>query len=89
MVPRYMCTSVLDAINQAARPYSQLTERTKAVLFYHQWGYQQNYAKAEGILNLRKLWIIENCAHGVWGRSQGKLMGTFGHTAIIFFSQDL
>jgi len=83
LVPRYMTTCVLDAINQQAIPSLHLTERTKAVLFYHHWGYQQNYAKAERFLQSRKLWIIEDCAHGLWGRSQGKDIGTFGHTAVL------
>jgi len=82
LVPRFMSMCVLDAVHQVARSSPHLTERTKAVLFYHHWGYQQNYAKAEKIIGPRKWWVLEDCAHGVWGKSQGKAMGTFGHTAV-------
>jgi len=82
MVPRFMSACVLDAVNHMAVASLHLTERTKAVLFFHHWGYQQNYAKAQRVLSPRKLWIIEDCAHGVWGNSQGKGIGAFGHTAI-------
>ncbi|MBI3601357.1 MAG: DegT/DnrJ/EryC1/StrS aminotransferase family protein [Candidatus Omnitrophica bacterium] len=87
LVPPFMSTCVLDSVNQVAMSSRRLTDRTKAVLFYHHWGYSQNYAKAQELLRSRKLWVIEDCAHGVWGRSQGISMGAFGHTAIFSLSK--
>ncbi|MFA5059070.1 MAG: DegT/DnrJ/EryC1/StrS family aminotransferase [Candidatus Omnitrophota bacterium] len=87
LVPRFMSTCVLDSVNQIASPSLNLTERTKAVLFYHHWGYPQNYSKAENILRPKKIRIIEDCAHGLWGKSQGRALGSFGDTAIFSLSK--
>lgn len=87
LVPRFMSTCVLDSINQVAAPSLHLTEHTRAVLLYHHWGFPQDYAKAQDVIRAHHLWVIEDCAHGLWGSSQGKPTGTFGHTAIFSLSK--
>lgn len=87
LVPRFMSTCVLNTINEVAIPSLHLTDRTRAVLFYHHWGFPQDYAKAIPILEARKIWVIEDCAHGAWGESQGWRTGDFGHTAIFSLSK--
>ena len=82
LIPRFMSTCVLDSVNQVALPSLNLTDRTKAVLLHHHWGYPQNYEKARAIISAKELHVIEDCAHGLWGKSQGIMMGAFGHTAI-------
>jgi hypothetical protein len=82
LVPRFMSSCVLDPINRVAKSSLGITDRTKAVLFYHQWGYPQDYRRAKEFLDGRNLFVIEDCAHGLWGSSQNIPMGTFGHTVI-------
>ena len=42
-VPRFMSTCVLAAICYAGSPSLEFSDKTKAVLLYHHWGYPQNF----------------------------------------------
>lgn len=81
-VPRFMSTCVLAAVYKLGFPSLEFTEKTKAVLLYHHWGYPQNFPAIRNILGNRDILIIEDCAHGFWGKSYDIRIGEFGDTAI-------
>lgn len=86
-IPPYLNSCVLDSIVLVGMPSLEFTERTKAVLLYHHWGYSQNFPAIEEVLRGRKIPIIEDCAHGLWGETYGVRIGEFGDTAIFSLSK--
>ncbi|MDP2664066.1 MAG: DegT/DnrJ/EryC1/StrS family aminotransferase [bacterium] len=66
----------------------KISLRTKAVMVQHNFGWP---AKMEEILNVtrgRNLYLIEDCAHALGAKYQGKLCGTFGDAAFFSFGRD-
>jgi hypothetical protein len=80
-VPQFMSKCVLSAVDTGF-PSLEFTEKTKAVLLYHLWGFPQNFPEIQKILKNRNILVIEDCAHGVWGKSYGIRLGGFGDTAL-------
>lgn len=89
LVPQYLGTWVLNTINRTAFPNTVETERTRAVIMFHQWGYPQrmdeimSYARSKGWL------VIEDCAHSFGSKYHGKTIGSFGDAAILSLSKNL
>lgn len=88
-VPHFMSSCVLSAVCRVGHPSLEFTKRTKAVLLYHHWGYPQNFPVIRKILDKRKrkVLIIEDCAHNLWGEFAGIKIGEFGDTAIFSLSK--
>jgi len=80
-VPQFMSKCVLSAVDHGFSSL-EFTEKTKAVLLYHLWGYPQNFPAIRKIISGKDILIIEDCAHGVWGKSYGIRVGEFGDTAL-------
>ncbi len=81
-IPRFLSACVLSSISQCGHPTLKFTKDTKAVLLHHQWGFPQDFPVIQKVLNNRKVLIIEDCAHGLWGETSGVKIGEFGDTAI-------
>ena len=57
---------------------SKVTERTKAILIVHQFGYVANMDAIVRIANQNNLNIIEDCAQAHGAKYQKKFVGTMG-----------
>lgn len=66
----------------------KITSRSKAVMIQHTFGWP---AKIEEILKIVKrhnLFLIEDCAHSLGAKYEGRLCGTFGDAAFFSFGRD-
>lgn len=66
----------------------KITPSAKAIIVQHTFG---NPAKIKEILKIasqHKLKVIEDCAHSLGTRVEGKLTGTFGDAAILSFGRE-
>ncbi|MCG9057101.1 DegT/DnrJ/EryC1/StrS family aminotransferase [Laribacter hongkongensis] len=72
----------LDATRAALGP------ATRAILLQHTFGLPSR--DTAGLLRLaheRSLWVIEDCAHALGARWQGRLLGTLGDAAVFSFER--
>lgn len=73
------------------QPYAFLTkkisERTKAIFVYHQYGFPQNMDAILEFARAKNLLVIEDCAHALFSRYKRKRLGTFGDFSIYSFSK--
>jgi len=68
----------------------KITPKSKAVMIQHTFGWP---AQIEEILKIAKggapnLYLIEDCAHALGAKYQGKFCGTFGDAAFFSFGRD-
>jgi len=66
----------------------KITSKSKAVMIQHTFGWP---AQIEEILKIAKdsdLYLIEDCAHALGAKYQGKFCGTFGDVAFFSFGRD-
>jgi hypothetical protein len=81
-IPPFLSACVLDALNRGGFPALRFSEKTRAVLLYHHWGFPQNFPLIRRHLEGRDVFVLEDCAHGFWGRSNGFGIGEFGDMAV-------
>jgi hypothetical protein len=86
-VPPYLSSCVLESVVSAGVASLRFSERTKAVLLYHHWGFPQNFVVLPKELKAGGVTIIEDCAHGFWGKTAGTRIGEFGDAAIFSLSK--
>lgn len=86
-MPPYLSTCVLESMFAVGIPSVRFTEHTKAILLYHHWGFPQNFSAVKEALRGRNVLIIEDCAHGFWGKTSGIGMGEFGDAAVYSLSK--
>lgn len=58
------------------------TQRTRAVLVIHHFGFPQPVAAIVEWARSRGLWVIEDCAHAWLSQCEGRPLGTFGDIAV-------
>ncbi len=85
LVPDFLCRSVLYIINLLGFGVQEPNARTRAVFIFHQWGYPQRMDSIMEEAKKRGWYIVEDCAHTLGSTYKGKMVGTFGDTAIISF----
>lgn len=66
----------LDDIKQ------KLDDKSKALLVPHYFGFPQPIENIRKFCDANKLFLIEDCAHAIYGSSNNKLFGSFGDIAI-------
>ncbi|MBI82898.1 MAG: hypothetical protein CMJ81_06860 [Planctomycetaceae bacterium] len=65
-----------------------LTEKTRAILVTHLWGYAMDVERVAEIVNRaekkygHKIYVIQDCAHSYGARWQGKMVTRFGDASI-------
>lgn len=69
-----------------ARVESLITERTKAVLAVHFWGYPSDSPGLRSLCDRYGLAYIEDCAQALGGEIDGRKLGTFGTYGTCAFS---
>ena len=70
------CSVDLDSIR------AQITERTRAVLAIHYFGFPGPMRELRALCDQRGLFLIEDCAHLLAGRGEGGVLGEFGDISV-------
>lgn len=66
----------------AAHLESLIREGARAVLITHYFGFPDpRLAEVLALCRARNLFVVEDCAHALYSRSEGELLGTFGNVA--------
>ncbi|MGE5323310.1 MAG: DegT/DnrJ/EryC1/StrS family aminotransferase, partial [Actinomycetota bacterium] len=60
----------------------RISARTRAIVAVHYFGFPQDLEPARELANRRGLFLIEDCAHVLKGRSAGKALGSHGDFSI-------
>lgn len=87
MVADWIGYWVYNQIQAFAFSSKRFSERTKAILVYHQYGFPQDMDKILEFANDKKVIVIEDCAHALNSYYKGKPVGSFGDFAIYSFSK--
>lgn len=87
LVPQWMCQSVLYSMNRFCNPCLKMSSDVKGVLAYHQYGFPQKIDEIYDFCEDKELFLIEDCANVYESYYKGKLLGTFGDSAIFSFSK--
>lgn len=65
----------------------KVTERTKAIVPVHYGGVGCEMDKILEISRRRKIYVVEDNAHGLFAERNGTMLGTFGHLAALSFHE--
>lgn len=66
----------------------KLIGKTKAIIVQHTFGYPAPMKEIMLLAREKKVKVVEDCAHALGGKFQGKLLGTFGQAAFFSFGRD-
>jgi len=64
----------------------KITEKTKAVIVPHMFGYPANLAEIKELLDKKNIYLIEACAQAVGATYDKRLVGAFGDISCFSFS---
>lgn len=67
---------------------NKITEKTKILIIQHTFGLPAQLNRLMEIAKKNNLKVIEDCAHSLGARYDGKLTGTFGHIGMLSFGSD-
>lgn len=87
MVADWIGFWVYNQIQPYAFPAKRFSERTRAILVYHQYGFPQDMDVIVDFARDKKLVIVEDCAHALASTYKGKPVGSFGDFSIYSFSK--
>jgi len=86
-VPDWLGYWVYNQIQEFAFPVKKISEKTKVLFVYHQYGFPQDMDKILEFAKDKNLIVIEDCAHTLNSYYKGKRLGTFGDFTIHSFSK--
>jgi len=66
----------------------KINPRTKAVIVQHNFGWPAKIEEISRIAKNNNLFLIEDCAHSLGAKYQGRFCGTFGEAAFFSFGRD-
>ncbi len=66
----------------------KITKRSRAVIVQHTFGMPADVETIAALCKEHGLFLIEDCAHALGAKFQGKQVGTFGDAAFFSFSRD-
>lgn len=66
----------------------KITPRSKALIIQHTFGNPDDLARIKLICRNRRLILIEDCAHALGAKYQGKPVGSFGDLTVLSFGRD-
>lgn len=67
---------------------NKITAKTKILIIQHTFGLAAKLNEILAIAKRHNLKVIEDCAHSLGARYDGKLTGTFGHIGMLSFGSD-
>lgn len=86
LVPRF-CDIRQDDLNLDAEAAERLvTDRSRILLVTHMFGHPANMTRLTELARRRNLILLEDCAHALGSKYEGRFTGTFGKAAIYSFS---
>lgn len=88
LTPRYVDIHPTTLTMDPADLRRKLTPRSRVLLIQHTFGTPAHMAELLEVARLYNLVVIEDCAHTIGARYQGKLAGTFGDAAVLSFGRD-
>jgi selenocysteine lyase/cysteine desulfurase len=65
---------------------ARITPRTEAIWVTHLFGYPAEVDKLREIADRHGIYLLEDCAHVVFGEYKGKKLGTWGHIGTFSFN---
>lgn len=87
LVAPFMCQAVIGALSRTAFPSMNISDKTKAIMVFHQFGFPQ---KMDEIIKeaKRKDWIVVNdAANTIFSTFQGKPLIDYGDFTVLSFSK--
>jgi dTDP-4-amino-4,6-dideoxygalactose transaminase len=66
----------------------KITGKTKAVIIQHTFGYPANIDEIRKICTIKKLYLIEDCAHALGAKYKDSFCGSFGDASFFSFGRD-
>ncbi len=66
----------------------KITSKTKAVIVQHTFGVPANLKEIQKLTKAKGIVLIEDCAHSLGAKYDGKLVGSFGDAAFFSFGRD-
>lgn len=66
----------------------KITSKSKVLIVQHTFGLPENLKEILKICQEKKLILIEDCAHSLGAKFEGKKVGTFGKVSFFSFSRD-
>ncbi len=66
----------------------KITPRTKAIIVQHTFGYAADIERIVAIAHAKNIPVIEDCAHAMGVKINGKRLGKFGDAAFFSFGRD-
>ena len=66
----------------------KISKKSKAVMIQHNFGWPAQIEEISKIAEENNLYLIEDCAHSLGAKFQGKFCGTFGEAAFFSFGRD-
>jgi len=87
LIPEHISSCVVDAIKKVCKPTYNLSNKTRAMVVFHQFGYPQKMDEISKIAQEKNLMIVEDCAHSLSSRYKGVRIGSLGDAAVLSFSK--
>ena len=86
-VPKYMGQWIYSSLNQNCVVSPKFTENTKVIYLYHQFGVPQKFKDLEILAKEKKIFLVEDCAHVIFGKNRDFEIGKIGDFSIFSFSK--
>ena len=87
LIPSYLGQCVLSALSKCTFPSLTLSDRTKAIMVFHQFGFPQNIDEIKTLANDKKLFILNNCAHSLYPTKENHLTSDLVDFSVVSFSK--
>ncbi|MGK5094800.1 DegT/DnrJ/EryC1/StrS family aminotransferase [Deltaproteobacteria bacterium TL4] len=87
LVPPYLSHCVISALAKTSFPVLKPSERTKAILVYHQLGFPQHLNQIEEEARKHGWWIVNNCVNTLFSRYQEQFLAEWGDFTVFSFSK--
>ena len=87
LVPPYLGHCVLSAISRIAFPTMSPSERTRAVLVFHQFGFPQQLDKIESVASDKNWIILNDCANTLFTKVNSNYLIDWGDFTVVSFSK--
>jgi hypothetical protein len=87
LVPPYLGQCLLSALSRTSFPTMTSSDRTKAILVFHQFGFPQDIDEIESRAESNGWIILNDCANTLFTRVQGRILLEWGDFSISSFSK--
>lgn len=87
LVPPFLAHCITSALGRTTFPAMIPSQRTKAILVFHQFGYPQKIEHIEEAASQNGWFIVNNCAHAMLSAYSGKMVLHWGDFTVLSFSK--